>query len=98
MTHNDTPAANPSVFDVFRHGQHVLYVPKWAMDTGDADTMADWSEEVVIDEVIDDNMIIVRWLNSDATHTALPSQLSTPFGDPCRCKDDDGTLYCHVGN
>lgn len=79
----------------FEHGQHVIYYPAWALNS--VDDMTDWGEEVVIDEVLDPDMIVVRYLNSDATTTARSEQLSAPFGDPCGCREDVGD-YCHVGN
>jgi hypothetical protein len=77
----------------FQHGQHVMYYPAWTLES--MDDMTDWGEEVVIDEVLDPDMIVVRYLNSDATTTARSNQLSAPFGDPCRCREGE---YCHVGN
>lgn len=77
----------------FEHGQHTIYYPEWAL--GKVDDMIDWGEEVIIDEVLDPDMIVVRYLNSDATTTARSEQLSAPFGAPCRCREGD---YCAVGN
>jgi hypothetical protein len=71
-----------------------MYYPAWALNS--VDDMTDWGEEVIIDEVLDPDMIVVRYLNSDATTTARSEQLSAPFGDACRCRDDGD--YCHVGN
>lgn len=77
----DTGLAN------FKHGQHVIRYPEWTLH--DADLAAQWGEEMIIDEVIDRDTIVVRPLNSDATFTARAEQLSSPFGDACRCREGD---------
>lgn len=73
---------------VFQHGQHAMYYPQWIKDEygDDVDTMIDWGEEVMIEEVIDPReSVAVRPLNSDAIFTVHPDRLSSPFGAPCRC-------------
>jgi hypothetical protein len=72
----------------YQHGQSAMYYPEWTLTSvNSVEDMADWGEEVIIDEVLDPNMIVVRYLNSDATTTARSEQLSAPFGEPCRCRE-----------
>ena len=69
----------------YRHGQSAIYYPEWSLKS--IKDMADWGEEVIIEEVLDPDMIVVRYAGSDATTTARSEQLSAPFGEPCRCRD-----------
>lgn len=72
------------IHERFAHGQNVIVYPTW---TNDLDELADWGEEMIIEEVIDSATIVVRPFNSDGTFTVHPDRLSSPFGDPCRCRD-----------
>lgn len=78
------PHPHPPTY-TYEHGQSAMYYPEWTLS--DEKSMIDWGEEVIIDEVLDPNMIVVRYLNSDATTTARSEQLSAPFGEPCRCRE-----------
>lgn len=84
------PVPHPSNAPTYTylHGQSAMYYPEWTLTSANSvEDMVSWGEEVIIDEVLDPDMIVVRYLNSDATTTARSEQLSAPFGEPCHCRE-----------
>ena len=85
------------IHERYAHGQHVIYYPQWIKDEygDDVDKLAEWGEEMIIDEVIDSSLIVLRPLGSDATFTVHPDRVSSPFGTPCKCRDESDAWPCY---